>query len=262
VSKAWKNPPVYFVIAQVRFSPVLSLSTYVPKIQEDFRLGGFPDFKKFMNVAFNVKLLAEGGAGAEVPMAQNERYIFRSENAANTFSLEPNGLTFYTNTYDTFETLLDTFLTRLDTLKTVLSLSYADRVGLRYLDAVLPVQGDRLEQYLIPQVFGIQNQLKGELHHSFTETRLELQTSKVVSRVVIQNGRVGFPPDLVSLDVTLNERFTNHSGLYAVLDTDGFNETRSKIDKKTIDKTLRELHKSVDSAFHAIVSQHAVDVWK
>ena len=40
----WKNAPVVYVIVQVRFSPVLSINTYLPQIQEHFRLNEFPVF--------------------------------------------------------------------------------------------------------------------------------------------------------------------------------------------------------------------------
>ena len=40
----WKNAPVVYVIVQVRFSPILSLQTYLPEIQEHFRRNSFPAF--------------------------------------------------------------------------------------------------------------------------------------------------------------------------------------------------------------------------
>ena len=54
MGKQWKNAPVYFVIAQVRYSPVLSLASYIARIQEDSRKVKFPDFKKGLNITFNV----------------------------------------------------------------------------------------------------------------------------------------------------------------------------------------------------------------
>src|ERR1035441_4970442 len=114
MGKQWKAPPVYFVIAQVRFSPVLDLASYVAKIQEDFRRAGFTDFKKVLNASFNLGMLARLKPGDEPPMQQTERYLFSNEDGTEMFILDPNGLTFHTTEYKTFEVLMQTFLPRIN----------------------------------------------------------------------------------------------------------------------------------------------------
>jgi uncharacterized protein (TIGR04255 family) len=264
MGKQWKTPPVYFVIAQVRFSPVLNLVSYLPGIQEDFRNAAFPDFKPGFNVQFNVGLLAGLKPGDEQPMQRIERYVFSSAEGTETFILDPNALTFQTTEYKTFDVLMQTLLPRLDHLSATLRLSYFDRVGLRYLDAVMPQEGESLESYLIPQVFGMRGKVNGEVQHSFTETMIVVPEGKLLSRVVMQAGPLGFPPDLQfsAASAKLNPRFAGYTGQYAIIDTDGFNDTRDqKIDRSTIEKKFRGLHEQVDAVFHAIVSKHAVKVW-
>jgi uncharacterized protein (TIGR04255 family) len=41
-----KSAPVYYVIVQVRFNPILSLDTYAAQIQERLRKEGFPDAQR------------------------------------------------------------------------------------------------------------------------------------------------------------------------------------------------------------------------
>src|SRR5262249_51958952 len=41
-----KHAPVVTIIGQVRFSPVLSMESYLPKIQEELRKKGFPKYDK------------------------------------------------------------------------------------------------------------------------------------------------------------------------------------------------------------------------
>jgi uncharacterized protein (TIGR04255 family) len=263
MGKQWKAPPVYFVIAQVRFSPVLNLASYLPTIQDDFRKAQFPDFKTALNVTFNVGLLAGLKAGDEQPMQRNERFMFSNEEGTETFFIDPNGLTYQTTEYKTYEVLVRTFLSRLEYLRATLSLSYSDRVGLRYLDAVIPNADESLEGYLIPQVVGIRGRIKGDVHHSFTETLISVPAGKLLSRVVIQQGPIGFPPDLQAhaVQVKLNRRFSEYVGTYAIIDTDGFNDTRDKIDKTTIEKKFHGLHEHVDAAFRACVTKHAIKMW-
>lgn len=263
MGKQWKNPPVYFVIAQVRYSPVLSLSSYIAKIQEDFRRAGFPDFKKALNITFNLGLLAGLKPADEQPMQQSDRYLLSNEKGTETFILDPGGLTLQTTGYKTFDVLMQTFLSRLDYLTTVLSLSFSDRVGLRYLDAVTPRPDEPLENYLIPQVFGIRGKVTGDVQHSFTETLINVSKGKLLSRVVIQTGPIGFPPDLQvpGGQLRLGQRFAAFSGHYAIIDTDGFDDTRDKIDRSTIEIKFHTLHEHVDAAFNAIITKHAISTW-
>jgi uncharacterized protein (TIGR04255 family) len=263
VGKQWRNPPVYYVVAQVRYSPVLSLASYIAKIQEEFRKAQFPDFKKGFNVTFNVGLLAGLKPGDEQPMQQSDRYLLGNKDGTETFILEQSGLTFQTTAYKTFDVLMQTFLSRLEYLSDTLSLSFSDRVGLRYLDAVMPKTSESLESYLIPQVLGIRGKVAGDAQHSFTETLISVPEGKLLSRVLIQEGQIGFPPDLHlhATGMKLNSRFAEFAGQYAVIDTDGFNETRDKIDRVTIEKKIHGLHKHVDAVFAAITTEHAVKIW-
>lgn len=263
MGKQWRNPPVYFVIAQVRFNPVLNISPYVASIQEDFRRAEFPDFNKALNVAFNVGMLAGLIPNAEMPMQRTERYLFGNAEGTELFILDPNALTYQTTEYKTFDVLVKTFLSRFDCLTETLSLSFSDRVGLRYLDAVMPGPDETLEAYLIPQVFGIRGKIKGEFQHSFTESLVSLPEGKLLSRVVIQTGPIGFPPDLQlnAPAMKLNPRFVDHKGLYAIVDTDGFHEGRDRVDRSTIENKFDELHRHVDLAFKSIITRHAVNAW-
>ena len=264
MGKQWKAPPVYFVIAQVRFSPVLDLASYVAKIQGDFRRTGFTDFKKVMNASFNLGMLASLKPGDQPPMQQTERYLFSTEDGTELFILDPNGLTFQTTEYKTFEVLMQTFLPKMENLTSTLSLTFSDRVGLRYLDAVIPGPGEAVESYLIPQVLGVRGIVSGEVQYSFTEALFNVPQGKLLSRVVIQNGPVGFPPDLAMLgyNFKLGERFSAHkAGQYGIIDTDGFNDTRGRVDADTIREKIESLHKQVHAVFHSIITKHAKKMW-
>jgi uncharacterized protein (TIGR04255 family) len=261
MGKQWKNPPVYFVIAQVRFNPVLSVGSYIAKIQEDFRKADFPDFKKGFNIVFNPNVLTGFKAGEEMPIQQTERYVFSNTDGMDVFILDQNGLTLHTTAYKTFSVLMEAFLSRLEYLRTTLGLSFSDRIGLRYLDAVMPTSKDKLRDYLIPEAFGLQDKVKGTTQHSFTESMIEVSGAKLLSRVVIQNGPVGVPPDLQSMNGKLAPRFATYQGEYAIIDTDCFIDVRGGIDRATIQKKFHELHEHVDAAFYATITEHAVATW-
>jgi len=259
-----KNAPVYFTIAQVRFNPILSLPAFVAGIQEHLRKRGFADFKKVVAMTFTLSAAASGQPENQAPPAQPlERYIF--SDAANTqnFILEHGALSFQSTDYEVFETFIAELLESLEFLhKVVGGLSFTERVGLRYLDAVTPREGEALDQYLIPEVLGLYHKLKGRMHHAFSETMVESTEGSVISRTVIQDGQIGFPPDLQWNELKLSGSFATFRGVHAVLDNDGYLAGRLPLDLADIRKQLGILHDSVNEAFRASVTQHALKAWE
>jgi uncharacterized protein (TIGR04255 family) len=267
MGKRMKNAPVYFTIAQVRYNPILSLSTYIPAVQEHFRKNGFPDFKKGLTMTLNLTPLlqdqnAEGQPPTSVPV---ERYIFSNAGNTKNFQLEQGSLAFQATEYDTFESFAQSLLDGLDLLHKTVGLSFIERIGVRYLDAVIPRAGETLSQYLIPEVMGLCGKLKGEVQHSFSETLTQGEEGSVISRTVIQqgqNGQIGFPPDLLqSMGLKIQQRFMQVRGLHAIIDTDAFYIERIQFDLDEVKRRLMVLHDRIGNSFRASVTEHALAVW-
>jgi uncharacterized protein (TIGR04255 family) len=263
MSRQMKNAPVYFTIAQVRFNPILSLSSFIPAIQEDFRKHGFADFKKAVAMTFAFAPVVTRESESQTPPAQPlERYVFSDAGNTQNFLLEHGALSFQSTKYEVFETFVGELMKGLVLLdKMVGGLSFVERVGLRYLDAVTPREGDTLNQYLIPEAFGLYDRLKGSTKHAFVETMAESSDGSVISRAVIQEGKVGFPPDLLLNELKIAPSFANFCGVHAILDTDAFYAERRPFDLGEVKKRLDVLHDRVNEAFRALVTQHALDVW-
>jgi uncharacterized protein (TIGR04255 family) len=104
--------------------------------------------------------------------------------------------------------------------------------------------------------------LKGRTKHTFSETMTESPEGSVVSRAVVQEGQIGFPPDLVLNQLKIAPRFSTFNGLHATLDTDSFFAERTTFDPSEVKRRLTVLHDRVNEAFKALVTQHALDVWK
>jgi uncharacterized protein (TIGR04255 family) len=264
MSRQMKNAPVYFTIAQVRFNPILSLSTFVPGIQEDFRKHDFADFKKAVAMAFSFGPLVGGQLDNQLPPPQPlERYIFSDSGNTKIFVLEHGALSFQSTRYEVFETFVAELMKGLEVVnKMVGGLSFVERVGLRYLDAVMPREGETLNQYLIPEALGLYGKLKGKTKHAFLETMAESNEGSLISRAIIQEGKIGVPPDLQLNELKISQAFTIFNGVHAILDTDAFHVERVPFDVVAVKKRLDVLHDRINEAFHALVTQHARDVWK
>jgi len=264
MGKAMKNAPVFFTVAQVRYNPVLSLASYIPQIQEHFRKSGFPDFKKTGTMTLNLSpMLQEQKADVPAPVPfLVDRYSFSNDANTMNFLLEQSALAFQTTEYQTFDVFAGHLLQGLGLLHEAVGLSFIERIGVRYLDAVMPRGGEKLEQYLIPEVMSMWGKLKGRSQYSFSETLTEGEDGHVLSRTVIQEGRIGFPPDLAQLmTLKVAHRFEQYTGPNAIIDTDAFFTERIPFSLTVAKAKLRLLHDRTDNSFRATVTEHAIASW-
>lgn len=260
-----KNAPVYFTIAQVRHNPVLRLGSYAPDIQDRMRKAGYPDFKKGVAMAFSLMPQIGDASQSHNPVVEQvERLMFFSTDSTRGFIVEQNALSFHTTDYGTFETFADEFMKGLGIVHECVTLAHTERIGLRYLDAIVPPNGaDGLPDYLAPGVLGLSTRLPDNVRvsHSFAETHIQTAECAVLARTIIQAGQLGFPMDLQPIGVKIANRFQAINGVHAIVDTDASIEGRHAFDLDAIKSQLIMLREGVGLAFDAIVTPLAVTAW-
>lgn len=262
-----KNAPVYFVIGQVGFNPSpVPINKKVTEIQEGFRELGFSDYKPQKLQQMNIIL-----QNNQVSHSPGEvRDIFEFANAQRTvmFRLEPNQLSLQAVEYKTFEDFSAKFAAALDLLASSIQLDFIGRVGLRFLDAVMPREGENLKQYLHPQLLGLSALGDGlDTTFSLSETFMSRGSDSILARVVIQKGQVGFPQDLANVGVELGQRFRDYNGLLAILDNDAFCNERLIVQPShpiahSVMDTLRRLKTLLNMVFEKSITEQAKKIWK
>jgi uncharacterized protein (TIGR04255 family) len=200
-------------------------------------------------------------------LEQSPRFQFLNADRTFGFVLEQAGLSFQTTHYETFEPFLKTMLQGLEIVHSAAALTYSERAGLRYLDAVSPTGSEKIEQYLNPSVMALTLKLtdKRQLVHSMSETRSKHENTMLLSRAFIyeQEGEgVAFPPELQGISLNVAERFRKIKGLYAIIDTDSWLEERQPFDIANLEKQLRALKGNIGFSFDLMVSRYALDSWK
>lgn len=254
-----KNPPVYFTLAQVRFNPILKLADYLPLIQEGFRRAGFPDFQP--HTGFIIKITMENGQAKPEPQSQ-QRYLFGDIARRHSFVLDTASLTLQSTDYGRFEIFSKGFEEALERVNEAVGLDFIERVGLRYLDRIVPLaKGEALQAYVAKEALGLRDLLGGDAAHSYCETLTQVNGVKLFSRVFTHTAQLGFPPDLGQVPLQLQERFLGPPVLHAVLDTDGFIERREQYSIETVHKYLDDIHGVIGSAFRTITMPHAKKMW-
>lgn len=251
--------PVFYTLVQVQFNPIAQMSDYVARLQERLRRTGFPDYRSENQVGLLIRRLDE--PQPDVQSQQHMRWSFTNTQRTEGYLLLSDALVFHTTAYDTFEGFLQKIIDGLKLVHEIVELAYVERIGLRYLDAVLPINDDTLQQYLNPSLLGFSENLGGRLSHSFTETVTAVEDGNLVARAVITDGTLALSPDLLPLQLELQPRFTVINGRNAVLDTDYSVVKRNSFDLKQIEKQLLKSHDIITDAFKVSVTDYARERW-
>ena len=268
MGEKWAHAPVYCALAQVRHNPVWQLVDYVPKIQDALRQIGYPDARTDVNSLVHLPIpSSEPGAPLAPPrIEQVARLVCADRDRTHVCLVNPDRFTYCTTEYETFETFRNDFLAGLAAVEAALNLEYVDQVSLRYLDAVVPPNGESgLSEYLVPQVMGLTPHITDRVTIRRAECVIQFQTEQrieVIARTRIQAGPVALPPDLKSLAIKVADRFSTINTVHAVLDTDALYQERQSFDTETLHTLMQELRNAVGIAFDATVTPAALAAWR
>ncbi len=264
MGKKMRNAPVYFTVAQVRFNPILDMEGYLPAIQERMRKNHFPDFKRenIQQLILPFAPPVEGGQPPNPSFVPRARCVFGDIERTTEIVLEHNSIALQTTAYDTSETFFKAMVDGLAIVHDIINLDFVERIGLRYFDAVLPKSGESLTDYLNNEVRGLFNKLEGNFVHAYSETVTLNTVGQLVSRVIIQNGRVGLPPEVGMLAPKINPKFEEQTGLHAIIDIDASIEKREPFRSEQIGSKLIELHDEIEKSFNATITPFALETWK
>lgn len=267
MGKKMRNAPVYFTLAQVRHNPVLRLGDYVPDIQERMRKAGYPDHQPGKTLIVNLTPgNTDGEPDVQRPIPQTvERHMFLGIDGTRGFIVEQGAFSFQTTEYDTFPIFAEQFFIGLGIVHDCITLAYSERIGIRYLDAVVPAGGEAgLSEYLAPGVLGLAGRLPEgvSIGLSLSETHIPLPDANLLSRTIVRNGPLGFPMDLEPQGLKVPQRFQQISGMHAIIDTDASQIGRQPFDISKLRERLDMLHTKIRMAFDASVTEYAIKAWQ
>lgn len=258
------NAPVFYALAQARFNSIAAMPKYVVEIRDRLRREGYP----LQQEQQLTQLLLPA---AEPKVESRTRWIMTRGDRRAGYVLDDSGITFHTTWYETSEQFLPELLRGLDAVHAMVGLDHASRLGLRYLDAVLPRYNETVEQYLVKGVHGLDR--VGIRRYALSESQFETDTAPLVSkgtlvaRVLCLHGTLGFPadivpPDLLPAGLAIDPRFEfPNPRPWAMIDTDHFVEGQLPIDMEGLGAQLKSLHTAVRAAFEAVTTRHAQQAW-
>jgi uncharacterized protein (TIGR04255 family) len=258
--------PVYYALAQAQFNPVAAMAKYVDEIQDILRRDGYTLFEpqeitqlQFVGVA--------GQASTKPEVIQVNNWLISKSDRTAGFILGPSSLVYHTTNYETRNEFLPNLVQGLQAVHKVVSLEHIARLGLRYLDAIIPQEGEDVSQYLAGGLLGVS--FGAKQRYAMNESVFETETGPIVklgtlvARVYRATSSLGYPPDLIPQGLQPMPRFQiNEEISHAVIDTDHFVEGRMLINIEQIQQQLESLHIAIKKSFEATITPYAQEVWR
>ncbi|MGH1448793.1 MAG: TIGR04255 family protein [Pseudomonadaceae bacterium] len=260
------KPPVYYALAQARFNPVAAMGDYADKIQDRLRRKGYTVLETEQLQGFELQL---GGALDAVPSKRSKSiqhwFITKADRSCG-YVLGEDFLTFQSTSYENHQDFFENLVIGIEIVDEVVQLEAISRLGIRYLDAILPKENELVKSYLVDGIHGIAidgAKRKFSAWESIFETRCAGHTGTLVTKVYKAFGKVGFPSDLVAKSVQLLPRFQLAQDIdHAVIDMDHYLDAVFTARKEELLPALYELHEAINLSFHAIATPYAFDAWK
>ncbi|ECI2867427.1 TIGR04255 family protein [Salmonella enterica subsp. enterica] len=264
-SNRMSNAPVYYALAQVKFSPIKAMKRYVDDIQDALRLKGYPLFEQ--KEAMQMKFDASTPSEPPQPSFETVQQWYMSDiGKTSGFVLGNDFITFQTTDYKGHEPFFKMLMEGLAVVIEHSKPALLTRLGLRYLDAVTPSGNETIEQYLCNGLHGVDLNLAQI--QSINEMVFQTNVGPIIShgflvtRLHKMYGQLGFPPDLVPTGVDMLDRFRSEQALWhGIIDTDHYVEGNLPPEIDLIEKQFNSLHGVVKETFNKMVSQYAIDRW-
>lgn len=265
MSEKMSNAPVYYALAQAQFNPVAAMAKYVDEVQDRLRREGYTLFEP-QQVTHLQFTATPGQVPTEPQLAHTTSWLITKGNRTSGFILSASSITFHTTHYETRREFIPELLRGLRAIHEVVNLDHIGRLGLRYLDAVLPQADETVDQYLVDGLHGVR--FGARQRYGLNESVFEsdsgplLPKGTLVARVHRMDSPLGYPPDMVPNGLLPMPRFAiNDIRSHAIIDTDHFVEGRMELDFDKIDEQLSALHATIKLVFEATITNHARAVW-
>ncbi len=258
--KKLHNQPLVFVLADIGFSPVLDIDKFIPKLQGILR-ERFPLFRQTES-----QDIAVTPAGIQVSQQPNWEFITRDH--ASAVIINQTRLLYITKQYNRFEGFEETCGFLLDALIEVVNPNLFVRLGLRYADTILAIEGKGLAEEFVEERLYNNSELHstGKPIRQTNETLLKTPEGVMFVRSVYGINNSLSPADAEHFPIKIPLTSDNVSSRI-ILDFDHMwdaNEEGEALDfeKEIILNKLFKMHERNRLAFWDITTDKAKKAWQ
>ncbi len=264
MAKKMAKAPVYYALVQVCFNPITAMSIYVESIQDLLRKGGYTNFENYREPSI-VSIHSSDGKQADTRMELVNTWLFTKTDRTCGFILNQSSLSFHTTHYETSSEFIEAMLYGLGIINELTELDHINRLGMRYLDAVIAKNNEAVQKYFSVELQPIN--ITGSdciltTYESAYKTNKDLYQGYLVVKVYDRGkSNIGFPLGLNPRGLSIMQKFANKTLSHAVIDTDHFADKQIQFCPDTIKEHLLSIHKTIHETFDKITTSHAKDAW-
>lgn len=229
------------------------MEKYVPEIQDEVRRQGYP-----LNESKRVQEFIFG--------SQSDRWHweFVSKDRTQSVVLNEEFVVLQTTAYGDFETFLAQLTDVVEMLNSRVGGLYVTRLGLRYVNVVMPRLGETWREYVQPGLRGFDSDIFEpqvlRLHQTVATTR----AGAMVVRVHQNDKGLVVPPDFVQTVLKIPAKFSSPDKLVTLIDIDHFHAREPlEYERAWLEEIGWQLKEGSYEVFaDQIVTPHALEVWK
>lgn len=254
------NAPLAYVLAAVKFDTQLALEKHIPALQERLQ-ADFPRFQPGNEAVIQINV--SGGTPPQTVAAP--RYEFASADNRHGIILNRETLAFHATAYETYEDFGERLGAVLTHVGAELKHLFVRRVGLRYVDIIVPEVGETPDDYVAPGLRCLPAlSLTSRARSGLAISEFQMEEGALVVRYATSAGPIGLPPDLQSLTLTepdILKRFITGTTMSALLDFDRFMLQEATFDASQLKARFDRLHDDQSLAFRELTTEHAKEIW-
>lgn len=257
---SWRNPPLAYVVAEVKLSPFYKLESHVGDFQAAVR-DRFPRTKEGNVVRFEV----QGNA----PIVQHEKvWRFFSENQRLGIDVSPRTLGLHATEYEDFPVFAEQLAFILNSAERTIPGMFVDSLGLRFIDYLLPKPGESSLDYLVESVRGFLPPRAHRIREAYWIANFEFEKGTVSLRIIpmLAAGQA-HPPNFGPIEVAPAQtqleaiRRVQSNEQVGCIDTDRLMPVEKKFHAPELIGLFNAMHDDAFETFKATMSKKAESEW-
>lgn len=252
------NDPLLFVLAEFRFSDVMNIREFIPRLQEKFRRElPFLEEQTSQEVSVNPQGL---------DIKESLQWAFLSQNRKTGIVLNHNRLVYMTSDYDRFESFKESCKQAITILNDEVSPSLLVRIGLRYADLIVKKSDEDITKYVEKAVYEKDHLDKiGIPIRQVNETLIKTEEGLMNVRSMFSNSNISTWSDVGNFPIKIET--VNESSERILLDFDHFWEPEKQEDSLLFNtdivmNKLEKMHEPTRKAFWDTTTNIGREVWE
>ncbi|MEZ5581925.1 MAG: TIGR04255 family protein [Candidatus Competibacteraceae bacterium] len=184
------NAPLAYVLGAVKFGPQLTLEQDIPVLQKRLQ-AEYPRYQPVKTVSIQLNPQEDEPAS---PSQQSKNHEFASADNRHGIILNRETLVFHATSYTTYEDFETRMMTAFREVGEVLKNLFLHRIGLRYIDVIIPDEDESPDAYVtpglrcLPELSSVYRQRSG-----LTISEFQMNEGALVVRYAASPGRFGLP---------------------------------------------------------------------